>query len=143
MRYALIAILALLMTAPAIEAADRAEREPQVYFFWTTDCPGCAAAQAFLDRARLADPAIRVREFDVEANLSNAMLLAQVYERVGLAEFLVVPLVIVGTNVVIGFDDEAGLQVLNHIKDCRQRDCRDIVQDLIREPNEAEQAVLR
>ena len=69
---------------------------PQVYF-WTRDCPGCDAAYTFFDRARVADPAVRLRDFDVEASFADAMSLAQVYERVGLSGFLVVPLLIIGT----------------------------------------------
>ncbi len=143
MRFALIAILALLIAPSAVLPAEQVRQEPQVYYFWTTDCPGCDLARAFFDRARTSDPAISLRDFDVEDNLDNATLFSKVYERIGLPEFNVVPLVVVGTHVIIGFDDEAAMQILSHIGDCRQRDCHDIVKDLIKEPGEVEQAVMR
>jgi hypothetical protein len=143
MRFALIAILALLMAPSVARSAEAPRQEPQVYYFWTADCPGCDAARAFLERARTADPQIGLRDFDVEASLANATLFSRVYERIGLPEFNIVPLIVVGTHVVIGFDDEAGQQILAHIRDCRERECHDVVEDLIREPSDVEQAVLR
>jgi hypothetical protein len=143
MRFALIAILALLMAPSVVLTAEAPRQEPPVYYFWTGDCPGCDAARAFFERARAADPKIGLRDFDVEASLANATLFSRVYERIGLPEFNVVPLVIVGTHVVIGFDDEAGQQILGHIRNCREHECRDVVRDLIREPSDVEQAVLR
>jgi hypothetical protein len=61
---------------------------------------------------------------------------------IGMPGFGVVPLFVIGTHVVIGFDDAAGREILNHISDCPKRECRDIVHDLIREPSEVEQAAL-
>ena len=139
MRVLLGALLSLWITS---QSAPAAERKPQVYYFWAASCSFCEAARVFLEKVRETDPEIQVRDFEVENNLNNAILFSRVYERIGMPGFGVVPLFVIGTHVVIGFDDAAGREILNHISDCRKRECRDIVRDLIREPSEVEQAAL-
>ena len=139
MRVLLVALLSLWITT---QPAPAAERTSYVYFFWAASCSYCQSARLFLDKARATDPKIQIRDFEVENNLNNAILFSRVYERIGMPGFGVVPLFVIGTHVVIGFDDAAGREILNHISDCRKRECRDIVHDLIREPSEVEQAAL-
>jgi hypothetical protein len=44
--------------------APRAEHpEPTVYFFWTKGCQYCQRANAFLGRALVEDPKLRIRDF--------------------------------------------------------------------------------
>jgi glutaredoxin len=139
MRVLLVALLSLWITS---QSAPVTERNPQVYFFWAASCSYCQAARLFLDTTRATDPKIQIRDFEVENNLNHAILFSRVYERIGMPGFGVVPLFVIGTHVVIGFDDAAGRDILNHISDCRKRECRDIVHDLIRKPDEVEQAAL-
>ncbi len=75
MRFFLMAILALSI---APQAAPAAEREPQVYFFWAASCLECQTAREFLDRARAEGPKLQVRDFEVEINRANAILLSDV-----------------------------------------------------------------
>jgi hypothetical protein len=107
-----------------------------VYFFWAPDCPGCEDARAFLEKARADDPRIEVRDFDVEASLDNAMLFDRLYERIGMPGFGALPLIVIGAHVVIGYDDEGAGEILGHIRDCRQRECLDIVAAIMREQGE-------
>jgi thiol-disulfide isomerase/thioredoxin len=137
MRFLLAAILALTLAPIGVRAAGS---EPQVYFFWAEGCGDCRAAREFLDRAKAEDPRIQVRDFDVEGDLSNAILFGELCARIGLAEFRLVPLVVVGTHVVIGYDESVAREILEHIDACRKNGCRDIVHDLIRVPSEVEQA---
>jgi hypothetical protein len=135
----LILAIALLLSLAA-QPASADPREPTLYFFWTRDCSYCDLAQSFLERARAEDPKIQLRDFEVEGSLANAIVLSRVYEKIGMAGFAVVPLILVGTHVYIGFDDNTGRDVLEGIKECRKKDCRDIVHDLIRPPTEWDQA---
>ena len=59
----------------------------------------CQAARLFLDRAQAADTKIEVRDFEVEDNLNNAILLSRVYERIGIPDFNVLPLFVIGTHI--------------------------------------------
>ena len=134
-------ILAIaLFLCIAAQAARADTQEPILYFFWTGDCSYCDQARSFLDRARAEDSAIQVRDFEVENSLANAIVLSRVYERIGMAGLAVVPLILVGTHVYIGFDDNTGRDVLEGIKECRTKSCRDIVHDLIRPPTDWDQA---
>jgi glutaredoxin len=135
-------LVALVSVCIASQAAAAAEHNPKVYYFWSASCSYCQAARLFLDKAQATDAKIKVRDFEVEDNLNNAILLSRVYERIGIPDFSVVPLFVIGTHVVIGFDDAAGREILDSISDCRKRECRDIVHDLIRAPDEVEQAAL-
>lgn len=132
--------VAILCLGIAPQAALASDREPRVYFFWASGCPGCEEVKSFLDKARKDDPKIELRDFNVESSLGNAMLFDRIYELIGMPGFGALPLVIIGTHVVIGYDNEGGSEILNHIRDCRQRECRDIVETLLGELGEAEQA---
>ena len=132
-------VIALLLWV-GVQAARADHREPTVYFFWARGCQYCERANAFLGRARGEDPKLHIRDFEVESSLGNAIVFSRVYERIGMAGLGVVPLVLVGPHVFIGFDEESGREILERVKDCRKRPCRDIVHDLIRQPNDLEQA---
>jgi hypothetical protein len=135
----LILGLALLLCIE-VQVARADSQEPILYFFWTRDCGYCDQAQSFLDRARAEDPAIQVRDFEVEYSLANAIVLSRLYERIGMAGLAAVPLIVVGTYVYIGFDEKTAPDVLEGIKECRKKACHDIVHDLIRPPRDVDQA---
>src|ERR1700682_1877253 len=96
-------LIALVSVWIASQTAAAAEHNPQVYYFWSASCSYCQAARLFLDKARATDAMIEVRDFEVEDNLNNAILLSRVYERIGIPDFSVVPLFVIGTHVVVGF----------------------------------------
>lgn len=79
-------------------------------------------AYAFLSKAQTNDAKIRVHMFEVEQRVFNAMLLAKVYERIGLPGLALVPLIIIGKHVIIGYSDEAttGREILDRIAECRK-----------------------
>jgi hypothetical protein len=124
------------------QAASAEHREPTVYFFWVNGCHNCERAQIFFERARGGDPELYIRDLEVESSLANAIVFSRVYERIGMGGLGVVPLILVGPHVFIGFDDESGREILARIKDCRKKPCRDIVHDLIRQPSDLEQAAV-
>ena len=90
-----------------------------VYFSLAASCSYCQSARLFLDKVRARNPKIQFRDFEVENNLNNATSSA------GCTKELVCPalgpctLFVIGTHAVIGFDDAAGREILNHIGDCR------------------------
>ena len=112
MRSALIAILVVLMSA-APRAARSADADVPVYFFWAESCPHSQGARSFLRKAQSADPAILVRDFEVEQSRSNLALLDKAYERIGLPGFGIVPLIVIGHHVIIGYidDDSTGKEI--------------------------------
>jgi hypothetical protein len=45
-------------------------------------------------------------------------------------------------HVYVGFDEESGREILQHIKNYRKTACRDIVHDLVRQPSDLDQYTL-
>ena len=118
--------------------------EPQIYFFWSASCPYSKAAKTFLAGAKAEDPRLRIRDFETDESLANTRLLGRLYEKIGLPpEFLVVPVVVIGHHVVIGYDrdETTGAEILRDIAECREIGCKDAVRALIEEAGHADQDV--
>lgn len=127
---ATILVLCAAVTRPTAVAVDT---DPQVYFFWAASDGHSLNAHTFLIKAQINGRKIRVRMFEVEQNVFNAMLLAKVYERIGLPGPALVPLTVIGKHVIIGYMDEdtTGREVLKRIAECRKAGCPDAMRDLV------------
>jgi hypothetical protein len=125
---ALVACAALL--APA-GGADKGE--PVVYFFWSASCPYSKAARTFLQAAQARDAALSLRAFEVDQSVANSRLLERLYDRIGLTETRVVPTIVIGHHVIVGYIDDAttGAEILSTLEECRKTACKDAVRELI------------
>src|SRR5688572_31895155 len=105
-------LLSMVLFAPPLQAEGT---EPQSYFFWSASCPYSKAARTFLAGEQAKDPRLRIRDFEVDESDANMRLLGRVYEKIGLPGFMVVPVVVVGHHVVIGYDGDetTGAEILN------------------------------
>jgi glutaredoxin len=130
----------MLLFAPPLWAEGT---EPQIYFFWSASCPYSKAARTFLAGAQAKDPRLRMRDFEVDESLGNRRLLGRLYEKIGIPEFLVVPVVVVGHHVVVGYinDETTGAEILSDVAECRTTGCKDAVLELIEDENRIEQVV--
>jgi glutaredoxin len=135
-----LVVASIALLAPALGAKNR---EPQLYFFWSASCPYSKAAQTFLQGAKAKDPRLRIRDFEVDESDANTRLLGRLYERIGLPEFWVVPVIVVGHHVVIGYTDDetTGAEILVDVAECRKRGCKDAVRDLIEGEGRVDQVV--
>ena len=135
MHYRILAALLYCMAllAPASQAEGT---EPQdVYFFWSASCPYSKAARTFLQAAQAKDARLRIHDFEVDESVASTRLLGRLYEKIGMPEFWVVPVVVVGHHVVIGYvdDETTGAEILSDVAECRKVGCKDAVRDLIEE----------
>jgi hypothetical protein len=131
-------LLALMMWAVFVVPATRAQgTEPTLYFFWSASCQYSKLAHAFLEKARQKDAKLTIREFEVDQSLPNTLLLGKLYDMIGLPEFWVVPVAVIGHNVVIGYidDETTGKEILNHVAECRKTGCPEAVRKLLDEPS--------
>jgi hypothetical protein len=69
----------------------------------------------------------------VDASVANTRLLGRLYEKIGLPNFVVVPVVVVGHHIVIGYidDETTGAEILSDVSKCRKSGCKDAVRELI------------
>lgn len=135
--------IALMVWAVLAIPATRAQStEPNVYFFWSASCQYSKMARAFLLDAQEKDAHLTIREFDVDQSLPNTLLLGRLYEMIGLPEFWVVPVAVIGHNVVIGYidDETTGREILDHVAECRKTSCPDAVRNLLERPGRFDEA---
>ena len=110
-------LLGLLFSLPAAAAVD-------VLLFWSSGCPHCTQALAFLDRVAAADPDVRLEKLEVSASRDNATRMVKTAERLGV-EAGSVPLIVVGGRAWVGYADDAstGREILAQIAICREQGC--------------------
>lgn len=136
-------LIALIVWAVLAVPVTRAQgTEPNVYFFWSASCQYSKAARTFLLEARQKDAKLTIREFEVDQSLPNTLLLGRLYEMIGLPEFWVVPVAVIGHNVVIGYSDDetTGREILDHVAQCRTTGCPDAVGRLLGESGRYDEA---
>ena len=68
----------------------------------------------------------------------------QALAKIGLPELTVVPTVVVGSSITIGYIDDAitGQEIMDTIAACRKDGCRDVIEQLIDELDQPDQAKL-
>ncbi len=92
-------------------------------------------ARAFLLDAQQKDANLTIREFENRCSAGSI-------EMIGLPELWVVPVAVIGHNVVIGYidDETTGREILGHIAECRKTGCPDAVRKLIEQPGRFDEA---
>jgi hypothetical protein len=129
-----ILLAALVACSVLLGPADSAERtEPVVYFFWSASCPYSKAARTFLEAAKAKDTALRIRDFEVDQSVANTRLLGRLFDEIGLPETRVIPTIVIGHHVIVGYidDDTTGRDILSTVEECRKTACKDAVHELI------------
>jgi hypothetical protein len=125
------AVVACAVLLGSVASADKAE--PIVYLFWSAGCQYSKAARTFLQAAQAKDAALSMRDFEVDQSVPNTRLLARLYDKIGLPETRVVPTIVIGHHVIIGYidDDSTGREILSTLAECRKTPCKDAVRALI------------
>jgi glutaredoxin len=103
----------------------------RVYLFGATHCPLCQKALSFLQRTSAGDARFTFRDYDIERSSAEAELFLRVVVDIGIEE-PVVPIVIIGPHVLLGFDDDAtsGPEIMRRIEQCQTEACPDFVAQL-------------
>lgn len=134
----LAALLACMVLLGPAAGADKGD--PVVYFFWSATCPYSKAARTFLLAAQAKDAALSVRGFEIDRSLSNTRLLGRLYDKIGLPEAPVVPTIVIGHHVIVGYIDDAstGAEILSTLAECRKTACKDAIRELLRTEGQLE-----
>jgi glutaredoxin len=105
---------------------------PQVYVFGAEQCSFCERAVRFLRRLHGEKGRFTLHEYDIVASSDDATLFVKVVAAIGLND-PVVPMVIVGREVLLGFqsDETSGREIERHIETCHATGCPDLIRPLI------------
>ncbi|HXK36948.1 MAG TPA: hypothetical protein VJ553_05185 [Candidatus Paceibacterota bacterium] len=99
-------ILAALISPVAVHAQDV---QPDILFFYSESCPHCRAEQDFLDDLEDRYPNADIERYPIHETASQE-LLVQLLSEYGETRYLgVVPITIIGDQVIVGFDNAQGI----------------------------------
>ena len=113
---------ALGQTTPSQNAANKPAIE--LYFFRSEGCLHCAEAEAFLGELVKQYPQLNVKSFEVFYNNTNRQLyftFVQAYN-ISMAQ-LVVPIIFVGNQSWVGFDNNIASQIKSAVQNCSVNTC--------------------
>jgi len=123
----LIAIVILLSTANFASAGD----ELDIYFFWGDGCPHCAKEEIYLDKLEQQYPQIRVHDFEIYNNRSNALLLQKVGRELG-ARVEGIPFTIIGDKSFVGFSESSSPAELgDRVAFCLEQTCPNVTAGIV------------
>lgn len=97
-----------------------------VYLFWTPSCPHCAKARAFLEPLVRGESRVAFKSLQLLGEGSNERAFIEVSRGFGI-EPPAVPLVVVGDQFFVGYEDDAttGAQIRAQLDACLVRGCTD------------------
>ncbi len=129
MRWPLLLLLLLLFTPPlaaAGEPANDAAPGVTLHLFWRDGCPHCERAIHYLSTLPSQLPGLTIAAYEVGSDPEAQRWLERISERLAL-ERVAVPLILVGPNVFIGYDqdDATGQQIRATIEACLATPCPD------------------
>ena len=126
-RYLLIALLLLGALAfvfePQVPAADGANGNLAVHFFYSPTCPHCAAEEAFNKNLSAEFPDVKIIPHDV--TVPEEARLLQIMAQNRSIEITTVPATFIGSRVILGFKSESttGAEIRNAVSECLNGSC--------------------
>lgn len=115
-------ILLLLTLQNRLEVTDENNRKPTeatktlVHFFWGNGCPHCEEEKTFLNKLKLDNPELEIREYEVWYNKQNAGLMESMLRSHGSRSYGV-PVTIVNDQLFSGFTAQTGVLIEKAIKE--------------------------
>lgn len=117
----LLGLFALLSALSPANAADRID----VHFFWSAECPHCRDMAASVDAAIGGEGDVTLHRHEVSHDASSAELFARTVEKLDLPA--VVPIVVIGREVMVGHEPGASEKLREMVNRCRAGLCPDLV----------------
>lgn len=130
--------LLLLLTCPAhsqtsSDVSSSSHYNPvSIYLFWTSTCPHCVHAKAFLETIAANEPGVKLRRLELSTNKAHDRAFDALIKHFKI-EPPAVPLILIGDEVFVGFDTDetSGTELLSAIAACRQIRCPDVAREIV------------
>lgn len=129
------AALTLLVLAVALgqnqggggQRAGDTSRRLSVHIFWSSTCPHCVRAHAFLDRTIAGLPGAHLMSHELDGNPTREAAFIALSQRYG-NEPPAVPMIVIGDTAFVGYRDEAttGMDIEKAVKACLEIRCPDV-----------------
>lgn len=117
---------------PAATAGRSDDVTIDVSLFWTATCPHCQSARRFLEKAIPTIPGARLRSLELNGDARHEAAFVSLSERFK-NDPPAVPLIIVGEEAFIGYDEDAttGAAIESKIRACMAGGCADVVGPIV------------
>jgi thiol-disulfide isomerase/thioredoxin len=124
--------LVLLASINMTHSVKAEPSQPVVYIFGAEECAYCQRAVKFLRTLHTEKGGFVLKEYDIVSSPDDATLFARVVMAIGLKD-PVVPMIIVGREVLLGFKSEAttGREIKGHIGRCQKNGCQDVLRPFL------------
>lgn len=116
----LLGLIAFVLVQSPLRAADRVD----VHFFWSAECPHCRDMAASMSAAVGEDRDVVVHRHEVSHDSDGARDFARTVEKLDLPP--VVPIVMIGREVMVGHEPGASERLREMIVLCRSGPCPDL-----------------
>lgn len=123
-----IVVFMLITLIPSTKALENDIID--IYIFYSLDCPHCKDAREFLKQYKQQEKQVSVHYYEVNHNEKNARLLEKV-QKIYDESSLGVPYMIIGSNIIIGFNESTELEIKETIKHYKEYEYTDITGKII------------
>lgn len=130
---AALLLVILVLAGLLAQATGTAARAPVargelvgVHLFWSATCPHCTRARRFVEDLAKRDPHVGLRSYELDGDGRNEAAFLAVAQHFAI-DPPAVPLIVVGDEVFVGYDDDAtsGAEIAAKVAACRATSCRD------------------
>jgi len=98
-----------------------------IYLFWGEGCPHCAKEKVFLNDFIEKNPTVKLHDFEIYYNSSNARLMQQVASSIN-SDAGGVPFLVIGDKGISGFGEGiTETEIEDRVEYCLKNECKDYV----------------
>ena len=132
---AFILVFLLSLSIFPISKPVFAQNEVNIYFFWGSGCPHCAAEKPFLEKLKSKYPTLQVQSYEIWYNESNRTLLTEAGNKLN-TQISGVPFTVIGEQTFSGYhsDQTTGNEIEKVLQYCLKNECTDPIASLIDTP---------
>ncbi len=130
MKFKKILLLILLFLMCFSYSNVSAKEKVKLYFFHGDGCPHCAEEEKFLKKVKKKYPDVKIIEYEVWKDKSNAMLMSRVGKKYGINTNSV-PLTVISSTAISGYDDSVGRKIERALDYYHKKDNKDYISKII------------
>ena len=121
----LLILISIFIALPANVGA--VTNSLDIYLFWGEGCPHCAKEKVFLNDFIEKNPTVKLHDFEIYYNSSNARLMQQVASSIN-SDAGGVPFLVIGDKGISGFGEGiTETEIEDRVEYCLKNECKDYV----------------